>query len=245
MEVLGGCDFYDLPMRLKREKENWSGKIQGESYADCIFERLIVRSADVRNTCFTNVHFKNSTLGIDTHYQNCTFAACKFFGMRGSMGTKTRYVNCKFINCTFIGMWMFAGQHYKSCTFSGLMRNPILNDANPKAEGYETIFEDGDLSEVLFENVSIYGKSVFRNSQLPTKGIKRYRNTNEILLNRAETIIDSIEDNSKIESMVLFDASLYKDHDPIVIDEFLLGSFFKTPHSREVFDRIVEGFELP
>jgi len=215
----------------------------GEEYTNILFEGLTVRNAKILNTIFKNVHFKNCYLGFDSIYSSCMFENCKFFGKYSSLGRPSKYLNCKFVNCLFIGLNLFEGQTFIECSFSGKIKNAILRDEHPNIKNAQTIFDKCNLSETIFDCVNIYGNSIFRNTYLPKKGIRLYKNQGDSLLKRAINFCSKIKDDSKIESEVIFRESK-RGQDPIILDEIFLSTFFKTNESKEIFDEIVKGFEI-
>lgn len=230
--------------RIKKYKMEWSGRIQGKEFADILFEELTVRKGNIKKVVFRNIHFKNCYLGFDSKYSECVFLNCKFYGKYSSLGKPCKYMNCQFENCLFIGIDLFAGQHFYDCKFSGVMKNPILNDKHPKVKNNETVFKNCDLTDLTFHNVSLYGKNVFINCILPASGIRLYDNLNDKLIERAEQICSNVESDHKIESEVIFRRTLKQGQNPIILDNLFLDSFFKTENSRKIFEEIVKGYEL-
>ncbi len=232
---------------MKRTKEHgieWSGEMKGREFSGILFDELVVRKADIEYVVFQNVHFKNCYLGFDSVYSKCRFVDCRFYGKYSSLGSPAKYADCRFENCEFIGMDLFTGQHFYDCFLSGLLKNPILRDEHPEIRNNETVFKRCDLSDLKFDNVSIYGKDVFDHCILPKSGIRRFDNADDRLIQRAEEICGEISSNDKIESGVVFMRDLRKGQNPIILDNLFLDSFFKTENSREIFNRIVKGFEL-
>lgn len=231
-------------IRSKKSKIEWTGKIDGKEFQNVLFEELNVRNAELSKGVFKNVHFKNCYLGFNTEYSHCVFVDCKFYGKYSSLGSPAKYRNCQFENCQFIGTDLFTGQHFYDCEFSGVMKNPILNDKHPKIENNETVFKNCNLADLIFENVSIYGKNIFENCILPNSGIRLFDNENDKLIEKAEQVLQEIQTNDKLESEVIFRRALKGGQNPIILDNFFLNSFFKTKDSREIFERIVDGYEL-
>ncbi|WP_306012965.1 MULTISPECIES: pentapeptide repeat-containing protein [unclassified Allomuricauda] len=230
--------------KTKEHKIDWNGRIENKEFSDILFEELTVKKADIKSVTFRNVHFKNCYLGFNSKYSDSTFIECKFYGKYSSLGTPAIYTNCRFENCQFIGIDLFTGQHFYDCKFSGLMKNPILNDIHPKVKNNETVFKNCDLTNLTFQNVSLYGKNVFENTILPASGIRLYDNTNDKLIEKAEQVCGSIESSDKIESEVIFRRNLKQGQNPIILDDLFLDSFFKTENSRKIFEKIVKGYEL-
>ena len=230
--------------RTKEHKIEWTGKMNEEEFSDILFDELIVRKADIKKIKFNNVHFKNCHLGFNSQYSNCVFDNCKFFGKYSSLGKPAKYTKCRFENCEFIGIDLFTGLNFYDCTFSGVMKNPILKDKHPKIDNNETVFKDCDLSALTFENVSIYGKEIFNNCVIPTSGIRLFDNADDKLIQRADDICSIIETDDKIESEIIFKRDLKQGQNPIILDKYFLDSFFKTVESKKLFDKIVNGYEL-
>jgi len=230
--------------RTKEHKIDWNGRIEDKEFADILFEELAVRKAYIKRVIFRSVHFKNCYLGFNSKYSDCVFIDCKFYGKYSSLGKPAKYIKCRFENCQFIGMDLFTGQHFYDCQLSGLMKNPILNDKHPKINNNETVFKNCDLSGLILDNVSIYGKDVFDNCVLPAVGIRLFDNTNDRLIERAEEVCREIETNDKIESEVIFRKKLKQGQNPIILDDLFLNSFFKTEKSKKTFEDIVKGYEL-
>ncbi len=231
-------------MKIEKHQETWTGKILNQEFLDCIFNELKVRNADIKNVDFIKVHFKNSYLGFNTKYTDCTFDSCKFFGKYNSLGRPAYFKNCKFINCNFIGIDLFEGQYFEECFISGKIKNAILKDEHPEIKNTQTVFNKCNLTDTIFDNVSIYGKSIFRNTLLPIKGLRFFKNTDDSLIRRAQEICSQIDNDSKIESEIIFKTSFKKGQDPIILDELFLYSFFKTGDSKMIFEEIVTGYEL-
>ena len=235
-------------MRIEKKNERWGGEINHEEYSNILFNNLIVRNTKIKNTLFKNVHFKNCYLGSDSTYTDCKFENCKFFGQYCVLGTASesfsKYDKCQFVNCSFVGLNLLRGLIFTECLISGKIKNVILNDGGINYENWQTVFEKCDLSETLFDNVSIYGRNIFKNTILPKKGLRLYRNPNDALKKRAADICSNINDDSKIESEVIFTKDTRYGQNPIILDEPFINSFFKTAKSKEVFDEIVKGFEI-
>jgi hypothetical protein len=230
-------------MKKKKSQIEFTGKIKYQTFIDVVFDELSVRNADIKESAFVRVHFRNSYLGFNSRYTDCTFENCKFYGKYTSLGYPAEYRNCKFLNCDFIGLDLFRGQHFYDCRFSGIMKNCILNDKNPIVENNETQFIRCDLSDLLFDNISIYGKDIFVDSKFPVKGVRLFDNTNDSLIKNAEEICSKINNEYKIESEIIFKRDLKSGQNPIILDSLFLDSFFKTIESRNIFDSIVMNYE--
>ena len=229
--------------RTKEHKIEWSGRIDSKEFIDILFDELTVRKAEIKKVVFQNVHFKNCYLGFNSKYFDCIFNSCKFYGKYSSLGQPSSFNDCRFNDCQFIGIDLFIGQHFYDCQLSGLMKNSILNDKDPKVSNNETVFKNCDLSGLIFDNVSAYGKDIFENCILPNKGIRLFDNTNDSLIEKAERVCGEIESDDKIESEVIFRKSIKQGQNPILLDELFLESFFKTENSRRIFEDIVTGHE--
>ena len=230
--------------QTEKYKETWTGKISTKTYQDLTFVELIVRKSTIKDSIFADIQFKNCSLGLNTQYTNCEFSNCKFTGKYGSLGRPSEFHNCKFINCTFIGADMFEGVDFDNCIISGRIKNAIFKDDHPNVKNTRTIFNNCDLSNLILDNVSIYGHEVFKKSILPKSGIRRFNNPNNILINRALQICSEIKDYSKYNSEVIFNPTLKSGQDPIILDELFLNSFFTNSNSKNLFEEIVLGYEL-
>ncbi|WP_431126905.1 hypothetical protein [Flagellimonas flava] len=230
--------------RIKKHKIEWKGRIEGKEFVNILFEELTVMKAEVKKVVFKNVHFKNCYLGLESKYTDCVFIDCKFYGKYSSLGKPSKYFNCRFESCQFIGTDLFTGQHFYDCRLSGLMKNAILNDKHPKVKNNETVFSNCHLADMTFDNVSLYGKSVFEDCIFPASGIRLYDNTNDRLIEKAEEICRKIETEDKVESEVIFRRTTKQGQNPIILDDLFLNSFFKTENSRKIFESIVSGHEL-
>lgn len=230
--------------KIREYKAQWRGKIKARYISNTLFDGLSIRKAILKNVVFENVDFKNSSLGSKSKFYNCAFINCKFYGRLCSLGQPCTYVGCNFQNCNFTGTDLFRGQRYYDCVLSGRIKSAILNDKHPKVRHSETMFIDCDLSQLIFDNVNIYGKNIFKNSILPHTGIRLFDNTNDSLLDKAKTILDTVETKAKIESKVIFLQCVKRGQNPIILDEIFLNSFFKTDESKRVFDTIINGHEL-
>ncbi|UII20539.1 hypothetical protein [Fulvivirga ligni] len=231
-------------MRTKENKIEWTGKIKDKVFSDILFEELVVRKADLEKVEFKNVHFKNSYLGFDTKFLECVFIDCKFYGKYSSLGKPAKYIDCRFENCEFVGTDLFMGQYFHNCFMSGLMKNPILNDEHSKIHNNETVFKNCDLTDLTFDNVTIYGKEVFDNCKLPNSGIRLFDNLNDKLITRAEQICEDLNTDDKIESEMIFKRDLKTGQNPLILDNLFLESFFKTVNSRKIFEEIINGYEI-
>ncbi|MBK8805598.1 MAG: hypothetical protein IPO21_02665 [Bacteroidales bacterium] len=231
-------------MRQTRKDEKFSGKITGQDYSDILFEELLISKTKITKTRFNNIHFKNSQLGYDSEYNDCEFLKCKFFGKYSTLGFSTKYSNCKFIDCEFIGVTLFEGSKFYNCTFSGVIRNAIIRDSKFGLFSKKTsVFNDCDLSSLIFDNLSLYGNGL-NNCILPKKGIRKFQNDKDSLIDKASEICSKIYDQEKIESEIIFKRDLKSGQNPIILDDLFLETFFKSTESRHIFDIIVEGFEI-
>jgi uncharacterized protein YjbI with pentapeptide repeats len=230
-------------MKTEIHNESWTGTIINQNFHDCIFNELTVRNAYFRNVNFKNVDFKNSYLGFNSEYVNCTFDKCKFMGKYSSLGKPSKFKNCNFIDCSFVGIDLFEGQLFEECVISGKIKNAILKDEHEKIENSQTVFERCDMTNVIFDNVSIYGKSIFKDSILPKKGLRIFKNIDDSLLTKAKEICANIDSGEELDLEIIFRPSLKKGQDPIIFDEFFLRTFFKTDEVKRLFELIVDGHE--
>jgi uncharacterized protein YjbI with pentapeptide repeats len=232
-------------MRQIRKDEKFMGKIIGQDYSNILFDELLIRKTKIKKTRFNNIHFKNSQLGYDSEYNDCEFLKCKFFGKYSTLGLSTIYRGCKFVDCEFIGETLFEGSKFYNCTLSGVIKNAIIKDSKEGLLGKNiAVFNDCDLSDMIFHKLSLYGKIGLNNCVLPNKGIRKFNNYNDSLIERANEICSKIGNLDKIESEVIFKKDLKSGQNPIILDDIFLASFFKTPNSKIVFDTIVNGFEI-
>lgn len=231
-------------MKQTRKDEKISGDITNQIYTDILFDGLQVRNARISKTRFSNIHFKNSYLGNSSEYVQCEFKNCRFFGKYSTLGFSTTYRNCNFIECEFNGTSLFEDALFSNCVFSGSIKNAIIQDRKQKIFKNIPVFDHCDFHEIIFDNLSLYGKYIFKNCILPSKGIKKFKNENDSLINRAVEICSKIENLDKTESEVIFMKKLKSGQDPIILDELFLDSFFKTQESRNIFDLIVKGYEI-
>ncbi len=231
-------------MRLERKHEKIKGRIVNQHYSNILFVELHVSSSKIIDSKFDNVHFKNFQLGDNSTYTNCEFRNCKFWGMYSSLGNRTQYMNCNFVDCKFTGVLLFSRATFYNCKLSGKITNAIMQDNNGGlfSKNFVT-FNECDLSDVTFENLSLYGKG-FNNCILPLNGIRKFKNDNDKLIDRAETICSGIDSQDKIESKIIFEREKKSGQNPLIIDTYFLDSFFKSPKSKEIFDSIVDGFEI-
>jgi len=231
-------------MKQTRKDEKISGQITNQDYSEILFDGLSVNNAKVNKTRFTNIHFKNSQLGLNSEYVDCEFNNCKFFGKYSTLGFSTKYKGCKFLDCEFIGTTLFEAALFSNCIFSGKIKNAIIKDRQQRTFKKIVVFDQCDLSGIVFDNISIQGKFCFENCVLPTRGIIKYRNENDSLIDRAYTICSKIESSSKIEAEVIFKRELRSGQNPIILDKLFLDSFFPTDDSRRIFENIVTGYEI-
>ncbi len=231
-------------MRLERKQEKIKGRISNQHYSNILFDELQVSNSKISDSKFDNIHFKNFKLGDNSTYTNCEFKNCKFWGMYSSLGHRTKYINCSFVDCKFTGVLLFSRAGFYNCKFSGKIINAIIQDNKGGLFSKTTVtFNNCDLSDIIFENLSLYGRG-FNNCVLPLNGIRKFRNENDKLIERAETICSGVDSNDKIESEVIFERKKKCGQNPIIIDTHFLDSFFKSSKSKEIFDLIVGGFEI-
>jgi hypothetical protein len=232
-------------MKQTRKGEKFTGKIIEQDYSGILFDELLISKAKITKARFQNVHFKNSQLGFDSDYNDCEFTKCKFFGKYSSLGLRAKYSNTKFIDCEFIGVTLFEGSKFYNCTFSGLIKNAIIRDSKTGLFSKKTpVFNNCDLSEVIFDNLSLYGSKALESCILPKQGIRKFQNEDDSLIEKAHEICSRINNLDKIESEIIFKRDLKSGQNPIILDNLFLDSFFKTPDSRKIFETIVSGFEL-
>ena len=229
-------------MRIKRTKEVITGSIDNELYSNILFDELIIRHANISSTTFQNTHFKNSHLGQGSIFTKVIFDKCKFLGKYSSLGSSdkgfTSFKNCTFQDCELVGLDILNGTSFLDCNFSGTFKNIILRDA----QNLGTSFINCDLLDTRFENISIYGKKIFRSTQLPKSGLLFLDNKNDTLLKRAYEIYSNITDDSKIESQVIFNPNTKSGQDIIILDSYFLDKFFKSEKAKKVFVEITSGF---
>lgn len=235
-------------MRIKKINEVLTGRIVEQDYSDILFENLIIRNAAIKQTKFTNIHFKNCYLGFDSSFENTTFENCKFLGKYSSLGNPknalTNFDSCTFLNSQFIGLDLLNGTTFYNCTFSGKFKNLILRDNNSNLINSGTQFKMCDLKNLIFENVSIYGKNLFLNTKLPDEGLLFYDNRNDALINKAKEICSEIKDDYKVKIEVIFNANLHSGHDIIILDQFFLDTIFETENSKDLFEEIVKNYKI-
>ena len=228
-----------------RKDEKITGKIAGQDFSDILFDELLVTKTKILNTKFRNIHFKNSQLGNDSEYDHCEFIKCKFYGKYSTLGLRTKYTNCTFVDCEFIGVTLFEGSKFYECNFTWLIKNTIIQDCKAGLFSKKiAVFNACDLSGVIFDNLSLYGSCGLNNCILPKKGIRKFRNDNDTLIDKAFEICSKIDSQDKIESEIIFKRELKSGQNPIILDNLFLDSFFKTPESKRIFDIIVDGFEI-
>jgi len=232
-------------MRETRKNEKLTGIITEQDYSDILFNELIISKTKISKTRFKNIHFKNSQLGNDSEYNDCEYVKCKFFGQYSTLGLSTKYNNCKFVDCEFIGVMLFEGSKFHKCTFTGVIKNAIIRDSKAGLFGPKiAVFNDCDLGGVIFDNLNLYGKIGLSNCILPKKGIRKFRNDNNSLIDKADEICSKIDNMDKVESGIIFKRDLKSGQNPIILDDIFLDSFFPTNGSRSIFDSIVKGFEI-
>jgi hypothetical protein len=229
-------------MKQTIKNKHITGLIDQQIFSNILFESLVIRNSKITETKFQNVHFKSSWLGTDTVYTDCQFEKCKFFGKRSVLGAY--YLNCNFIDCEFIGVILFENSQFVKCNFSGKIKNVIIRDRHPTNINEAFTFKQCDLSNIVFDHLSLYAKYGFIDCILPSYGIRKYKNDNDTLIERAIKLCSGIESDDKIEVEIIFDKDLLSGQNPIILDDLFLNSFFKTHESRKIFDEIVKGFEI-
>jgi uncharacterized protein YjbI with pentapeptide repeats len=143
--------------------------LKNERYKDIIFEELRVYASNIRDCEFLNVHFKHSSLGSNTKYQNCKFSNCKFEGQYCTLGNPSTYKDCIFEDCTFNGRMIFMGAIFEVCKFSGTLKNNVLIDEK-KWFSRPFKFTNCDFSAAEFSNLTFNGDRLFNNCRMPIKG---------------------------------------------------------------------------
>lgn len=233
-------------MKEKIIDAQWESNFSDKIFLNVLFDGLVIRNSTLTNIIFEKCQFKNSYLGFNNKYIDCIFVDCIFSGKYSSFGNPkgvvAKYSHCNFKNCDFKGLSLFEGVEFHKCMFSGIFHNIILR--SEKFANHGVKFVSCDLKEVNFSNISIYGVNVFKDTILPTKGIKLYSNRNDELLEKAKRIYPKVEKNYRIESEIIFSEESVSGQSVIILDDCLINTFFKTKESREVFDKIIEGFSI-
>jgi len=231
-------------MREVKLEKRITGRLANKEFSFMLFDQCEIMFARIKNCRFDNVHFKHTNMGPNSRYKDCEFNGCKFWGAYSTLGP-AKYNNCKFIGCDFTGTMQFSSPVFFDCSFSGKITNAIIKGRSPGLfKKKKFVFNHCDLGDVIFDNLSLYGKFTFNNCILPRKGIRKFRNENDILIDRAAEMCSKINNDTKIESQVIFDRKLKSGQDPIILDEISLNSFFYSEDSRKLFETIVNGFQI-
>jgi uncharacterized protein YjbI with pentapeptide repeats len=229
---------------LKNTEKNirWIKPVANEQFENLTFEELTVVSSSIENCQFIKVSFKHSTLGSKTTFKDCIFTNCQFLGMYTSLGNSTNYINCIFNNCDFNGKMLFMGAVFKNCRFSGKMKNHILiNEKRFLSKPYR--FENCDLSKVEFDTITFNGSRFFKNTKLPEKSIRLFRNENDILINTVLDGVKKLNIKEKADLEIIFNKDLRSGFNPFIIDILFLDEFLNES-SRALFEDIVKDFEI-
>lgn len=221
-----------------------NGKFDQLIIENKVFDQLIVRNSKFFDSKFYNVHFKHSSIGIKSSYTNCDFVKCKFWGTNSHFGGPCVFTNCNFLDCNIRGNYILTNVTFINCTFRGKFINTILYSKTIKQPFGPILFNNCDLSELGFENVSIKGSEIFNNCRLPKKSVRYFQNNNNELLEKSIKFCASNSSQIALVSSILFDKELSINQNPIMFDDTLLSTIFDSEESRNLFERIVDGFEI-
>ncbi|WP_299245241.1 hypothetical protein [uncultured Aquimarina sp.] len=229
-------------MKTVKKNVRWSRKLKNKKFENMNFEELTVYSKKIKSCEFFKVDFKHSSLGSGTIYKNCKFIKCKFSGKYTSLGNSTDYINCTFEDCTFQGTMIFIGPIFKNCWLSGKMKNNILvNEKRFLKKPYK--FDNCNLTEVEFYNITFNGNRFFKSCKLPRSSIRLFKNDNDELVNYVIDQIENLDDKIKNDLLIIFDKKLRTGFNPFVIDTALLEDLLKESGTTE-FEKIVKEFEI-
>lgn len=212
--------------------------LRNQTFLDTTFDGLEVCSRKMIDCKFHNVHFKHSQLGNNTTYSNCKFTNCKIEGKYSTLGNPATYINCSFEDFNFKGNMIFMGAIFEHCQFSGSFSNNIFINEKRWFKKYST-FNNCDLSDVNFENITFNSVRTFKECKLPEKGIRLFRNDNNDLLN----FINSRQDSELTNSIrILFDSQLKQDQNPLIFDEVTLNTFLQSSEL-QLFKQLTSDYE--
>jgi len=235
-------------MRTKKINETISGKIRNQEFIDATYENLVIRDAIFENTTFNNVHFNNCYLGFNSSFIKSKFIKCKFYGKYSSLGNPggilAAYNSCEFVDSEFTGQEILGGTNFIDSSFSGLFKNIVLRDSTGDLKNHGTNFLNCNLENLIFKDIHIYGKEVFKNTILPKKELLLLDNKDDKLIKRTIEICSNVSSDIKIESEIIFKPSLRSGQEIIILDKSFINTFFKSDNSRKLFDEIINGFEL-
>ena len=230
-----------IPKSILKDKRIGS-EIKDSAYRNIMFDNLRVARTKVSTSIFLNSDFKNSSAH-KTSYVDCDFIQCKFYGRFGNLGDKTTYINCNFINCDITGVTMFEGPNFINCSFSGRIKNAIINNEAAHLWGGKCpIFENCDFKDAIFDNFNIYGSLGLNGSILPKNGILKFRNDNNELFLKIREMSAGIENDMMISIWALFSSK--SGQNPIIFDELCLNSFFDTADAQQLFDSATDRFRI-
>lgn len=213
--------------------------LKNRTFQDTTFDGLSVFAGKITNCEFTNVHFIHSKLGSNTKYSNCKFTNCQIEGKNSTLGSPTTYSNCTFENCTFKGGMIFMGAIFEDCLLSGTFSNCIFINEKRWFKRLST-FNNCDLTNVKFKNITFNSERTFNRCELPKSGIRRFRNDNDELL----SFVNSHHDSELTDSIsILFHSQIKKKQNPILFDESTLHTFLQ-PDEIKIFEQLTNGFEI-
>ncbi|SFT43687.1 hypothetical protein SAMN05216474_0560 [Lishizhenia tianjinensis] len=229
-------------MKTVEKNAKWTKIINNQKFENINFEDLTVHSKRIENCVFLKVDFKQSTLGATTIYKNCKFIKCNFSGKHTSLGNPADYINCEFEDCKFEGKRIFLGSIFKNCKLSGKMKNNLL--INEKRFLKKTFkFDNCDLTETEFENITFNGNRFFKACNLPRTSIRVFKNDNDELINYAVNQIATLDEETKNSLSILLHKKLRTGFNPFIIDTPFLNGFLEKKGMLE-FEKIVKEFEI-
>ena len=229
-------------MKTVEHKLRWTKRLRNETFENITFEDLSVHSGKIENCEFQNVHFKHSSLGSGTIYKNCTFLKCKFSGKYTTLGNPVDYVNCTFEDCIFQGKMIFMGSIFKKCRLSGKMKNNILiNEKRFFKKPFK--FENCDLKDIKFDNITFNGNRFFNSCKLPESSIRIFKNDHDELIDYALKQVKDLDDEIKNGISIIFHKELRTGQNPFIIDIPFLEDFLNEAGKSE-FEKIVKEFEI-
>jgi uncharacterized protein YjbI with pentapeptide repeats len=240
-------------------------------FNELIIREAHIKNTEFKNIHFQNCYLGFNSNYYDCTFKKCKFYG-KYSSLGSVKGNFTVYDSCNFIDCSFTGMTILEGTKFLNCKFSGLFKNIILRDCEDRTIKAETssnksVFSNFfrslisgvakdhqfimgtnftlcNMEDLIFQNMSIYGKKLFINTKMPKKGLRLYRNSNDDLIRRAKEKCTIINDEYKSKFEVIFWEETHSGQEIIILDDYLIESFFDSSTSRKIFDDLVKGYEI-
>jgi hypothetical protein len=226
--------------------ENIEGLFYTGKYSNVLFEtkhfmNVVFKKSVFTNCAFSNCIFENCNIGHETKFLNTIFSNCKFYGKYSSLGNpigkSAFYYKSNFINVDITGMNILDGCIFEKCIISGKLKNTILRDIKKENNNWGVQFNKCNLSDLIFNCVSVYGKHIFVKTILPQNNLIIINNKNNSFINICMKQLSILPENKILNISTLLEIESKKYLDTLIIDIFLLDSILTDPFEKELFIR--------